>query len=73
AERFASAEALQRHAVIVAKEGGDACSALIRASLPGATAADRADALRELEESIAADTAAIGLLKADRTQGGPAP
>lgn len=73
ADRFATAEALQRQAVAVVLEGGEAGAALIRASLPNATAADRAVARRELEQSIAEDTAAIRLLSDTRTlsEGGP--
>jgi hypothetical protein len=62
-DRFASAEALQRQAAAVVQEGGEAAAALIRASLPNATLEDRRAALRELEQSIAADTAAIRLLQ----------
>ncbi len=71
-ERFATAEALQRHAAEVAKEGGEAAEWVIRASLPNASSADKDRARRELEESIAADQAALRLLK-DGPQGGPAP
>lgn len=71
--RFADAEAIHRQAAAVAKEGGEATAALIRASLPSATPADDQAALRQLEESIAADTVAIQLISTKRTQGGPAP
>lgn len=49
--RFADAVELSRRTEVVAKETGEATSALIRASRPGATRADRAEALREVEEA----------------------
>lgn len=48
----ADAEALSRAAKAAAKEGGEAVAALIEASRPGATAADRLIAKREVQESI---------------------
>ena len=68
ADRFGTAEALQRSAVDVARENGEACAALIRAAFVHATPADRDAALRELEESHAATTAAIALLKQSRPE-----
>lgn len=62
ASRFATAEQLHRHAARVAKEGGEASAALILASLPNATPEHRKAALKELEDAIAADKAAIQLL-----------
>lgn len=49
--RFADAIELSRRTEIVAKETGEATSALIRAARFGATAADKANALREVQEA----------------------
>lgn len=49
---FADQIALGRHTQAVIKEGGDAHAALVRASQPGATDRDRAEAQREVQEAI---------------------
>lgn len=63
AERFSDAAAIARRAIRVIKEGGEAHAALVAASQPGATDADRAAALRELEEAACELTAAMALLR----------
>ncbi|CAN5370402.1 hypothetical protein BH10PSE14_BH10PSE14_04600 [soil metagenome] len=58
---------LARRAASAMKEVGEAGGALVMATLPDATAADRATALREVSEGIDALTATMPLL----TEGGP--
>ena len=55
-------DALFRHTVSVIKESGEAAAALVHATAPGATLADRALARRELEESISAQTRTLAHL-----------
>ena len=47
----ACTQELARRAAVAAKEGGQAVSSLIAATLPGATPADRALAIREVREA----------------------
>lgn len=65
-ERFACNIALARHTADVIREGGEAHSALVRATLPGATRADREDALRECSEAMDFLKRVFPLLEADR-------
>lgn len=65
-ERFACNIQLARHTADVIREGGEAHSALVRATLPGATRADRQEALRESAEAIDFLKRVIPLLEADR-------
>jgi hypothetical protein len=65
AERFADQIELGRRTCIVMKEVGDAEEALVRASMPGATDADRVSALREVEEGIASLTSTLPLLQGE--------
>lgn len=51
-ERFSSNIALGKHAAQVIREGGEAHSALLLATLPGATEKDRKNALRECSEAF---------------------
>ncbi|MFN3819920.1 hypothetical protein [Blastomonas sp.] len=51
-EHFACNIRLARHTADVIREGGEAHSALVRATLPGASAADRRIALQETTEAI---------------------
>lgn len=60
--RFADEFALLRHAQIVAKETGEANSAIIGAAQPSATEADRRAAQKEIDEAIASLKSAIPLL-----------
>ena len=62
AERFADAAELARRTITAIKEGGEASAALVRASQPGATDRDRADAAREVEENLAALKQTLPLL-----------
>lgn len=55
--------AIARTAARAVKESGEAISAAIKASLPGATDADRGIAERQLEESIAAQTEALAAVR----------
>lgn len=50
AEACADVRRLAEHAATIAKEAGDAVAATIRAAQPGASAADRLIAARELQE-----------------------
>lgn len=69
AERFSDAAALHLQAVEVIREGGQAHAALVTASLPGATDADKRTAAKELEE--AADTIAATLPMLTRSLAAP--
>lgn len=62
AHRFATGIDLARTVCNMIREGAQAKEKMIIASLPGATDQDRRDALRELEEFIAAARAGIPLL-----------
>jgi hypothetical protein len=66
-QRFACNIELARHTADVIREGGEAHSALVRATLPGATDADRADALRECVEAFDILKRTLALLEADPT------
>jgi hypothetical protein len=73
-ERFADRHALGRRAVDVIRECGEAGSALVAASLPGATQAEREAALRELVEAFEVIKRTFPLLGAgqpDNHQTGP--
>jgi len=71
AEVFADQVALSRHAERIAKEGGEAISAIIRASRDGATEEDRREALRETEElAIEINKALPLLVNRPRADGG---
>ncbi|HEY0626705.1 MAG TPA: hypothetical protein VGD10_08215 [Allosphingosinicella sp.] len=72
ANLFASKEAIVRSLASAVKENGEAVSAALSATLPGATEADFIVAERELEESIAADTHALATIRAGRTGAAPA-
>ena len=48
----ASADELARRTAVAAKEGGEAIASLIAANRPGATAAERAIAAREVREGL---------------------
>lgn len=65
-ERFACNIALARHTADVIREGGEAHSALVRATLPGATRADREEARREVAEALDFLKRTLPLLEADR-------
>ena len=58
----ADAAALARHAASVVRECGQAGAALIEASQPGSTPAQRAAARREVEEALAALERALPML-----------
>ncbi|MGY2732364.1 hypothetical protein [Sphingomonas sp. UYP23] len=62
AERFSDAAALHLQAVEVIREGGQAHAALVTASLPGATEADKRAAAKELEEAADAISATLPML-----------
>ena len=62
AERFAQGHNLARHASEVIRECGEAGSALVVASMPGADARDQREAKREIEEAIASLTVALPLV-----------
>lgn len=64
-EHFACNIRLARHTAEVIREGGEAHAALVRATLPDASAADRQTALRETTEAIDILKRAIPLLTAD--------
>ena len=64
-ERFACNIALARHTAEVIREGGEAHSALVRATLPDATRADRAQAQRECAEALDILKRTMALLDAD--------
>lgn len=64
AERFACQFQLASATATAIREGGEACAALVLATLPNATDADRAAALRELEEAVAAMTRCAPLVEA---------
>lgn len=53
-ERFACQAQLAQRTATAVQEGGEAYAALIRASLPGATVADKLEAVRQWEEAVAA-------------------
>ena len=61
--------ALARQAATAAKEGGEAIAAVIMAAQPGASDQEVARAELEVEESIAAQTAALATLRAGRRPG----
>lgn len=61
-ERFADQIELARRTITAIGETADAEKALVMATLPGATRADRATAAREVEEGIAALSATLPLL-----------
>lgn len=63
-DRFADAHALGRHAETVVRECGEAGAALIRASRPDATEADRRAAAREIEEALGTLKHALPLVSA---------
>lgn len=65
-ERFSSNIALGKHAAQVIREGGEAHSALLLATLPGATENDRKNALRECSEAFDVLKRALPLLGAPR-------
>lgn len=73
AERFADPAQLSFFSQTVAKEAGEAVAALIAAARPGATARDRADALREAEELVTAVTVTLPLLAGSGAAGTSAP
>ncbi|WP_394652355.1 hypothetical protein [uncultured Sphingomonas sp.] len=62
AERFSDREELVRRTATAMKEGGDADAALVLATLPGATPADRERARREVHEAIEAKAAVLACL-----------
>ena len=62
AEAMACKDALAASAGEAAREAGEATAALIAASRPGATEADRQIAIRETEEAIGAFTASLAKL-----------
>lgn len=64
AERFACQFKLATATAVAIREGGQACAALVSATLPDATDADRATALREVEEAITAMTRCAPLVQA---------
>lgn len=66
ANSFGSAEAIAEAAAVSAKEGGESVAAAIAAARPDAGDADYAAAERELEESIAADTATLSAIRRRR-------
>lgn len=61
-------EALARAASVAAKEGGEATAALIQASRPGASRADREIARRETQEAIEGFTSALAQLGTEGDQ-----
>lgn len=69
AQRFADQAALARHAAAAIKECGEANAAIVTASLPGATARDRLNAIRETEEAIGHMTHALPLLQSSVRDG----
>lgn len=69
ASRFGDRHQLLRHAQDVAKETGEANAAIIGAAHAGATAADRARALREATEARTALDQVIPLLAATPADG----
>lgn len=62
ADRFTTAAQLANRTVKVIKEGAEAHIALVTASQPGATDADRRAAVREVEEAVAELTRTLPLL-----------
>lgn len=62
--RFADAHALGRHTAAVIRECGEAGAALVAASQPDATDADRRAAAREIEEALGILKHALPLLHA---------
>lgn len=71
----ASSEELARKTVAAIKEGGEAHAALVAATRPGATDADRAIAEKEVVEAVDALTNTLATLRAGRrndvSNGGP--
>jgi hypothetical protein len=71
----ASTDELARKTVAAIKEGGEAHAALVAATRPGATAADRAIAEKEVVEAVDALTNTLATLRAGRrndvSNGGP--
>ncbi len=71
----ASSEELARKTVAAIKEGGEAHAALVAATRPGATPADRAIAEKEVVEAVDALTNTLATLRAGRRNdvhhGGP--
>ncbi|MBD8548030.1 hypothetical protein [Sphingomonas sp. CFBP 8760] len=63
AKRFSCEAEIARHTVEVIREGGEAHAALVALSIPGATDADRRNALREIEQANAALTRVVHLLE----------
>ncbi|KQN00548.1 hypothetical protein ASE78_05535 [Sphingomonas sp. Leaf25] len=53
-QQFACQVQLAERTAVAITEAGQAYSALIRASMPGATTADKVEAVREWEEAVAA-------------------
>ncbi|WP_019833794.1 hypothetical protein [Sphingomonas sp. PR090111-T3T-6A] len=72
---LASTEELARKTVIAIREGGEAHAALVAATRPGATEADRAIAEKEAVEAVDALTNTIATLRSGRRSdvsfGGP--
>lgn len=62
AEQFGCQRELAKKLHVAIKEGAEAHSAILSVTLPGADAADRANAKREVEEGIAALKATLPLL-----------
>ena len=62
AERFVDQVELARRTCKVIKEVSEAEAALVQATMPGATAAHRAEALRQVEEGMAALSSTVPLL-----------
>lgn len=71
AETFADKAALGRVAIEAMKEGSEAQIALVIASQPGATPADRANAAREVQQALTAFSGALPLLVDAPTLPGP--
>lgn len=65
-QAFASEIELARRTCAVIRESGQAHEAMVNATLPSATAADRDKAIRELEDVIREVTSSIALLRAPR-------
>lgn len=63
-QAFASEIELARRTCAVIRESGQAHEAMVNATLPSATAADRDKAIRELEDVIREVTSSIALLRA---------
>lgn len=65
-QAFASEIELVRRTCAVIRESGQAQEAMVNATLPSATHADREKAIRELEDVIREVTSSIALLRAPR-------